>query len=439
MKPGYWFGGYKIYAAGNFASWFETINRCVASRYWRARPWFRTEIIPILRRGLEAIPASNLAITQSSPFCRQTRMDKKRLMTVAHINRIGTALPSHDVHASFVAYMHKMLNTGKSEKVFDRMVQRSGIAHRYSVLPVDDLATERSEEKSFYRLGAYPSTAQRMRAYEKHAPGLVRDAVDALDLRGQEAGITHLVVASCTGFVAPGLDQILAKSLGLRPDLQRTFVGFMGCSAAVPALRVAQQAVLADPSARVLVVNVELCTLHLQETTDLETALSFLLFGDGCSAALVTRDETGIALHDFRAALIPESEDLITWHIGDQGFDMYLSGKVPGRIVQALREDLLREDAGGLLRGEGTQAVDLWAVHAGGRTILDAVETGFALDNNALRESRAVLAEHGNMSSATVMFVLKRMLANSRKGKRGMAMAFGPGVVAETFRFSFSD
>lgn len=360
-------------------------------------------------------------------------------MTIAHINRIGTALPSHDVHAAFVTYMHKMLNTGKSEKVFDRMVRRSGIAHRYSVLPVEDLATDRTDTKSFYSLGAYPSTARRMREYEKQAPGLVRNAVEALDLNGQEAGITHLVVASCTGFVAPGLDQILAKTLGLRADLQRTFVGFMGCSAAVPALRIAQQTVLADPSARVLVVNVELCTLHLQETEDLETALSFLLFGDGCSAALVTRDETGIALHDFRAALIPESEDLITWHIGDQGFDMRLSGKVPGRITQALREDLARKDSGGLLRGEGTQAVDLWAVHAGGRTILDAVETGFALDDKALSESRAILAEHGNMSSATVMFVLKRMLDNAQKGKRGLAMAFGPGVVAETFRFSFAD
>lgn len=360
-------------------------------------------------------------------------------MTIAHINRIGTALPPHDVHARFVAYMHKMLNTGKSEKAFDRMVQRSGIGHRYSVLPVDDLATDRTDKKSFYHPGAYPSTAQRMREYEKHAPGLARDAVGALDLRGQEASITHLVVASCTGFVAPGLDQILAKNLGLRADLQRTFVGFMGCSAAVPALRIAQQTVLANPSARVLVVNIELCTLHLQETTDLEKALSFLLFGDGCSAALVTRDETGIALHDFRAALIPESEDLITWHIGNQGFDMHLSGKVPGRITQALREDLARNDADGLLRGAGTQAIDLWAVHAGGRTILDAVETGFALDNKALQVSRAILAEHGNMSSATVMFVLKRMLDNSPKGKRGMAMAFGPGVVAETFQFSFAD
>jgi predicted naringenin-chalcone synthase len=357
-------------------------------------------------------------------------------MTVAHINRIGTAVPPHDVHAPFIEFTNKKLNTGKSDKVFTRMVQRSGIFHRYSVLPVEDLATDAASANSFYTPGAFPSTAQRMKVYEDHAPCLAEQAIDALDLQGQGSQITHMVMASCTGFIAPGLDQILAKTLGLRADLQRTSVGFMGCSAAVPALRIAQAAVLADPAARVLVVNLELCTLHLQETDDLEKALTFLLFGDGCSAAIVSGDETGIALHDFRAATLPESEALITWHIGDQGFDMHLSGKVPGRIMNALREDLVREDDGGLLRGEGTQAIDLWAVHGGGRTILDAVESGFALDGNALADSRAVLAGHGNMSSATVMFVLKRMLDNSPKGKNGLAMAFGPGVVAETFRFS---
>ena len=132
--------------------------------------------------------------------------------------------------------------------------------------------------------------------------------------------VTHFVLASCTGFVAPGLDQILAQRLGLRPDLQRTLIGFMGCCAAVPALRAAQAIVLADPAARVLVVNVELCTLHLQETTDLETALSFLVFGDGAAAALVTAEPEGLRLDDFVSVAIPETSGHITWHIGDQGF-----------------------------------------------------------------------------------------------------------------------
>ena len=144
----------------------------------------------------------------------------------------------------------------------------------------------------------------------------------------------------------------------------------------------------------------------------------------------------GLELRDFRNKVLPDSRDLITWHIGDQGFDMRLSGKVPGRIAQALRQELGQDDDSGLLRGEGTQAVDLWAVHAGGRTVLAAVEIGLSLHPTALRHSRAVLRQHGNMSSATVMFVLAAML-RERAGsqQRGMAMAFGPGVVAETFRF----
>jgi predicted naringenin-chalcone synthase len=186
----------------------------------------------------------------------------------------------------------------------------------------------------------------------------------------------------------------------------------------------------------VLVVNLELCTLHMQETEDLETVLSFLLFGDGCAAALVSAEPTGIALDDFRSVLIPDSQGLITWRIGDQGFLMHLSGQVPGRIAKALRREREQPDTGGILRGEGVDAVALWAVHAGGRTVLDAVEAGLDLAPACLAPSRAVLAAYGNMSSATVMFVLDRMMRGLPSvGQRGLAMAFGPGMVADTFRF----
>jgi predicted naringenin-chalcone synthase len=274
-----------------------------------------------------------------------------------------------------------------------------------------------------------------MKLYEVQALELALRAVDALHIEDERSRITHLVVASCTGFTAPGLDLQLSQRLGLRADVARTLIGFMGCSAAVPALRLAQQAVRSDPAARVLVVNLELCSLHLQETAEIETVLSFLLFGDGCAAALVTGEASGIVLRDFRTAVLPDSQDLITWQIGDQGFRMYLSGKVPARIAQALRLDLERGEHGGLLRGAGPETVDLWAVHGGGRTVLDAVEIGLCLRSEALRYSRAVLRDYGNMSSATVMFVLARMLADGPANSRGLAMAFGPGMVAETFRF----
>ena len=357
-------------------------------------------------------------------------------MITAHINRIATAVPANDIHAPFIAFARTLLTDDKLRAVFDRMAERSGIAHRYSGLRAGNVAAGDVDADGFYRRGRFPRTGARMVLYETQALELALRAVDALGIAAERQRITHLVVASCTGFTAPGLDLQLGERLGLRADVARTLVGFMGCSAAVPALRLAQQAVRSDASARVLVVNLELCSLHLQEVSDIETVLSFLLFGDGCAAALVTADATGIALRDFRAAVIPDSQDLITWQIGDEGFRMYLSGKVPGRIAGALRDELAQAGEGGLLRGEGTQAIDLWAVHGGGRTVLDAVEVGLGLDAPALRHSRAVLRDYGNMSSATVMFVLARMLAEEIAGERGFAMAFGPGMVAETFRFS---
>jgi predicted naringenin-chalcone synthase len=286
------------------------------------------------------------------------------------------------------------LTDDKLRAVFDRMAERSGIAHRYSGLRVGNLAVGEVDRDRFYRRGRFPGTAARMKLYEVQALELALRAVDALNIEDERTRITHLVVASCTGFTAPGLDLQLGQRLGLRADVARTLIGFMGCSAAVPALRLAQQAVRSDPAARVLVVNLELCSLHLQETAEIETVRSFLLFGDGCAAALVTREASGIVLRDFRVAALPDSQDLITWQVGDQGFRMYLSGKVPTRITQALRVDLERGDDGGLLRGAGPETVDLWAVHGGARTVLDA-EIGLCLGREALRCSRAVLRDYG--------------------------------------------
>lgn len=360
-------------------------------------------------------------------------------MTVAHLNRIGTAVPEHDVHTPITAFMRSMLPDPRTRRIFDRMAGRSGIAHRYSFMRADGGAEgEDVDAGGFYQRGNFPGTGARMALYATEALRLAKRAVAALEREGPPgglAGITHLVVASCTGFTAPGLDLQLAAHLGLRPDVQRCLIGFMGCSAAVPALRAAAHAVHADPTARVLVVNLELCSLHLQETPDLDRLLSLMLFGDGASAALVSAAPSGLALLDFLALIIPDSEDLITWHIGDQGFAMHLSGEVPLRIAKTLRQERALAGASRLLQGDAVEDIELWAVHAGGRSVLDAVESGLELDPGALSMSRRVLHDYGNMSSATVMFVLRDMLHHSSPGSRGMAMAFGPGMVAETFRF----
>jgi hypothetical protein len=183
----------------------------------------------------------------------------------------------------------------------------------------------------------FPSTAERMRVYEDTAIELATQAVEALDLGEGRARVTHLIAVSCTGLSAPGIDLQLLERCGLPPSVERTVVGFMGCYAAVNALKLARHIVRSDPEARVLIVSVELCTLHLQETQDLEQVLSFLVFGDGCAAALVSADPEGLRLDRFHAALLPEAAEQITWSIGDGGFDMFLSGQVPGSVARRSR------------------------------------------------------------------------------------------------------
>jgi len=245
--------------------------------------------------------------------------------------------------------------------------------------------------------------------------------------REDRSRITHVIVTCCTGFSAPGIDLALVERCGLPSTVERTMVGFMGCYAAINGLKLARHIVRSQPDARVLAVNLELCTLHLHETADMEEILSFLLFADGCAAALISADRKGVAMESFHAALVPGTRELIRWNIRQQGFDMVLSGGVPGAIRSALA---VSRDA---ILG-GANDVELWAVHPGGRTVLDAVEQAFGLAPAALGASRSVLNDYGNMSSGTVMFVLDRIMRGG-SGGRGCAMSFGPGLVAETMMF----
>jgi alpha-pyrone synthase len=353
-------------------------------------------------------------------------------MSEAHINRIAIAVPPHDVHAAFLRFGRRMMGgDNRRLALFDRLVRRSQISHRYSFIPAPSPAAMEDEDgEDFYRFGHFPGTAARMQVFEQFAPTLATRAVDALLAQEDRSRITHLIVTSCTGLSAPGIDLQLITACGLKPDIERSFIGFMGCYAAINALKLARHIVRSEPQARVLTVNLELCTLHLHETGDMEEILSFLLFGDGCAAALISTDPIGVAMESFHAALVPATSDLIRWHIRDQGFDMRLSGAVPGAIQGALAA--ARND---ILGGRSPGDIQLWAVHPGGRTVLDAVEQAFALRPGDLAASRGVLNDYGNMSSGTVMFVLDRLMRSGQPGAPGCAMAFGPGLVAETMRF----
>jgi predicted naringenin-chalcone synthase len=347
----------------------------------------------------------------------------------AYINAVAGAVPDHDIHDAYIAWGREQITDPRLRQLFERMAERSGITHRWSVLPKATGGGSPVDPGGFYA-DRMPGTAERMQLYAEAAPELALTAIGRLGEQAALGAITHLVVASCTGFVAPGVDQIIAARLGLG-DVERTLIGFMGCYAAVAALRTAFHIVRSEPGARVLVVTVELSSLHLQLMTEPEPLLAGLQFGDGAAAALVTAEPHGFEMTAQFNANLPESGELIRWTIGDAGFEMTLSGEVPARIGSALHEPHVRAR---LLDGWSAADVDAWAVHAGGRSILDAVERGLELAPDALDSSRRVLADFGNMSSSTLMFVLADLLQRPER-RRGVAIAFGPGLAAEGFRF----
>ena len=337
------------------------------------------------------------------------------------VTAIATAVPALDFDANYHSWVARQLDGRREASLYARMAARSGIARRWSVLEPEDARLEEGE--GLYSAGPV-STGRRMELYARHAPQLALQAIGNL---GSLEGVTHLVVASCTGFVAPGIDQIIARSLRLSPNVERTFIGFMGCYAAVTALRNARHIVRSEPGSRVLVVTIELSSLHHQEDVRLEALLARAQFGDGAAAAIVEATGEGLSLGEGLSVALDDTEDLITWHIADTGFVMHLSGEVPSKIVAALSSSELR-----CRIGSTDQA---FAVHAGGRSILDAVERGLDLRPTSLDHSRGVLHDYGNMSSSTLMFVLARTMRS--RPQEGTAMAFGPGLAVEGFRFGW--
>lgn len=358
----------------------------------------------------------------------------------AYIHHIATRAPQWAYDQDFIRdRMKAWTNDTKSKRVIHAIYNRSGIETRHSVL--GDFSSE--AEAHLYRTDSEgriisPGTAQRNAVYAHASRELaVKVARQALDgAAGFSAQhVTHVVFASCTGFANPGPDYHIIRELGLRGDVQRYTLGFMGCYAAFPALRMAAQFCEANTDAVVLVVCLELCTLHMQIDDQPDNILANSLFADGAAAAIVSSREPpkkrpAYALRGFTSALLPAGEAEMAWDIGNEGFNIVLSSYVPeiiGANVRHLANDLLQRHD---LKLEDIQE---WAVHPGGRSILDKVEQSLRLPPDALASSRSVLADYGNMSSATVLFVLKDLLENAETDRAlTMAMAFGPGLTVET-------
>lgn len=287
-----------------------------------------------------------------------------------------------------------------------------------------------------------PTTGVRNEVYIDRSPELFLEAARrALETSGglSPADVTHVVTVSCTGFFAPGPDYRLVRDLGLRASTQRYHLGFMGCYGAFPALRAARDFCLADPDAVVLVVCVELCSLHIQASNDPDTIVASSVFADGAAAAVVTSREApaGHAVLDldaFETVLTPVGETDMAWKIGDHGFEMVLSSYVPSIIekhIEGALDPLLARL--GETRPAASADIERWAIHPGGRSILDKVQDAVRLSDAQMTESRRVLRDYGNMSSATVLFVLREILrGDAATGERVCAMAFGPGLTVES-------
>jgi predicted naringenin-chalcone synthase len=358
---------------------------------------------------------------------------------LSKIVSIGTAVPAYchqqmDIMA-FMQSAYCMNDVDKRKMKF--LYNQSGIKQRYSVIP--DYSRPIGEWK-FYpqseNLEPFPTLEQRMAVFNKQAPLLSVDAIrNCLDNKVHDKEITHLITVSCTGMSAPGLDLQVLDLMDFDKSIVRTSVNFMGCYAAIHALKMADAFCTGNKKAKVLVVCTELCTLHFQREQTQDNIASSLLFGDGAAAVLVSGDDDaqGLRINNFYAEVIPKGKRDMAWELSSTGFLMTLSSYVP---------DLIEEDFANVvdrsLQAAGLNINDVtgWCIHPGGKRILQAIQKSISIEADQLQPSYKVLKEYGNMSSATILFVLKEMLKNGSKNKNIFGAAFGPGLTVETFNVS---
>jgi predicted naringenin-chalcone synthase len=338
---------------------------------------------------------------------------------LSKIISIGTQVPSHAYRQEQVLqFMQRIYASGAEEARKMRFLyHHSGIETRHSVVPDYGLP---ARDWTFYspteNLEPFPSIEKRMQWYGLHAPGLAVQAIrSCLEGLEEPSSITHLITVSCTGMSAPGLDLQIMEAMGLSTSLFRSSVNFMGCYAAIHGLKWADSICRSDPGAKVLVVCVELCTLHFQSEPTKDNISSALLFADGAASVLVVPDgdrRGGFRLEQFHSEVALQGKGDMAWEISSTGFRMTLSSYIP---------DLLGADFSTLVAraleraGLGIPDIAHWCIHPGGKRILEAVEEGLALEPGRLGESYGVMRDYGNMSSPTLLFVLQRIAAGIRQ------------------------
>jgi predicted naringenin-chalcone synthase len=364
--------------------------------------------------------------------------------SLSKIIKIGTAVPAYRHEQKTIAEFMKrvyMLDD-RTAAAISHVYGKSKIDSRYSIIPDFSLTDDHWEffPKSEI-LEPFPKLDERMRWYNKAAPALAAKAINNCLPAGLEASnITHLITVSCTGMSAPGIDIDLVKLLGLAGNVQRTSVNFMGCYAAIHGLKIADAICRSDTKAAVMVVCVELCTIHFQKDPTPDNIASSLLFSDGAAAVLVTHDESpqqGFTIENFYSELAMEGEQDMSWNLSEHGFLMHLSSYIP-RLIENHIDELLQHAL--IKSGKQREDIGCYAIHPGGKKILEASAKALSIEETDLTESYSVLRQYGNMSSATILFVLKEILQqqDNKKDKSIFAAAFGPGITIETMMIKSS-
>jgi predicted naringenin-chalcone synthase len=338
----------------------------------------------------------------------------------------------------FMQQVYAMTETDNRKLRF--LYQHSGIETRHSVVADYNRSIQ---EWKFYphseNLEPFPSLELRMIWYNKYAPALSVDAIrKCIDGHIQAKDITHLITVSCTGMSAPGLDLQVMELMDLPKNIYRSSVNFMGCYAAIHAMKIADAICKSDAAAKVVIVCTELCTLHFQKEPTMDNIASSLLFADGAAAVFITADsfkKPGLHIDGFYAEVVTKGKTDMAWELSGTGFLMTLSSYVP---------DLVEEDFEGLVirslehSGKTRESITDWCVHPGGKRIIDAIAKTLQLPQTALGCSYDIMREYGNMSSPTILFVLKQLMQQHKNGMPAeiFGAAFGPGLSMETFMLS---
>lgn len=366
---------------------------------------------------------------------------------MSRIISIHTAVPQHaESQDALAGYMPVLLGLDATDaRKLRVLMKKSGITTRHSVLP--DFRENSAGPVLFTRQnghGPVPSVSRRMDAYHRYSVPLAAEAAEGC-LAGSPGGesfdrdrITHLITVSCTGMSAPGLEIELIKALELPPQTRKLAVNFMGCYAVFHALQIAHAICHSQPDAAILITSVELCTLHFQNQRTVDSLLANTLFSDGAAAALVVSDGLArrvpgpkISLDEFGTQTLYRGESEMGWHISEDGFLMTLTPAVPEVIEREISQTVRQ-----MLGRTGTRAEEIrhWAIHPGGSAILSAIRKALGLQQDALAPSYRVLSDYGNMSSATILFVLREILSgylNGSPGEKIFASGFGPGLTVE--------